>query len=44
MFSINSHEVAAAADFGAQGGDPSRGVDVDLSTCVNPGAIGGGSA
>jgi histidinol-phosphate/aromatic aminotransferase/cobyric acid decarboxylase-like protein len=22
-------------DFGAQGGDPSRGVDIDLSTCVN---------
>jgi histidinol-phosphate/aromatic aminotransferase/cobyric acid decarboxylase-like protein len=22
-------------DFGAQGGDPSRGVDMDLSTCVN---------
>ena len=26
---------AAMADFGAQGGDPSRGVDMDLSTCVN---------
>jgi histidinol-phosphate/aromatic aminotransferase/cobyric acid decarboxylase-like protein len=25
----------AAPDFGAQGGDPSRGVDMDLSTCVN---------
>jgi histidinol-phosphate/aromatic aminotransferase/cobyric acid decarboxylase-like protein len=24
-----------APDFGAQGGDPSRGVDMDLSTCVN---------
>jgi histidinol-phosphate/aromatic aminotransferase/cobyric acid decarboxylase-like protein len=24
-----------ALDFGAQGGDPSRGVDMDLSTCVN---------
>jgi histidinol-phosphate/aromatic aminotransferase/cobyric acid decarboxylase-like protein len=24
-----------AADFGAQGGDPTRGVDMDLSTCVN---------
>src|SRR5690349_5182910 len=24
-----------ALDFGAQGGDPSRGVDIDLSTCVN---------
>lgn len=24
-----------SADFGAQGGDPSRGVDMDLSTCVN---------
>ena len=24
-----------AIDFGAQGGDPSRGVDMDLSTCVN---------
>jgi histidinol-phosphate/aromatic aminotransferase/cobyric acid decarboxylase-like protein len=22
-------------DFGAQGGDPSRGVNMDLSTCVN---------
>jgi hypothetical protein len=26
---------APALDFGAQGGDPSRGVDMDLSTCVN---------
>src|SRR5215213_6926710 len=31
-------------DFGPQGGDPSRGVDIDLSTCVNrygpaPGAL-----
>jgi histidinol-phosphate/aromatic aminotransferase/cobyric acid decarboxylase-like protein len=26
---------AVADDFGAQGGDPSRGVDMDLSTCVN---------
>ena len=26
---------AAQADFGAQGGDPSRSVDMDLSTCVN---------
>ncbi len=25
----------AATDFGHQGGDPSRGVDMDLSTCVN---------
>lgn len=25
----------SAPDFGAQGGDPSRGVDMDLSTCVN---------
>jgi histidinol-phosphate/aromatic aminotransferase/cobyric acid decarboxylase-like protein len=25
----------AAIDFGPQGGDPSRGVDMDLSTCVN---------
>jgi hypothetical protein len=25
----------SALDFGAQGGDPSRGVDMDLSTCVN---------
>jgi histidinol-phosphate/aromatic aminotransferase/cobyric acid decarboxylase-like protein len=25
----------SALDFGAQGGDPSRGVDIDLSTCVN---------
>lgn len=24
-----------APDFGAQGGDPTRGVDMDLSTCVN---------
>jgi len=24
-----------APDFGAQGGDPRRGVDMDLSTCVN---------
>jgi histidinol-phosphate aminotransferase len=26
---------APAPDFGTQGGDPSRGVDMDLSTCVN---------
>jgi histidinol-phosphate aminotransferase len=26
---------SAAIDFGPQGGDPSRGVDMDLSTCVN---------
>jgi histidinol-phosphate/aromatic aminotransferase/cobyric acid decarboxylase-like protein len=26
---------ASALDFGTQGGDPSRGVDMDLSTCVN---------
>src|SRR5438094_7198442 len=26
---------ASPIDFGAQGGDPSRGVDMDLSTCVN---------
>ncbi len=25
----------AATDFGAQGGDPARGVSMDLSTCVN---------
>ncbi len=25
----------ATLDFGAQGGDPTRGVDMDLSTCVN---------
>jgi len=25
----------SALDFGAQGGDPSRGVNMDLSTCVN---------
>jgi histidinol-phosphate aminotransferase len=28
-------EPATSIDFGAQGGDPSRGVDMDLSTCVN---------
>jgi histidinol-phosphate aminotransferase len=28
-------EPATATGFGAQGGDPSRGVDMDLSTCVN---------
>src|SRR3954470_10630735 len=28
-------EPAPTTDFGAQGGDPSRGVDMDLSTCVN---------
>jgi histidinol-phosphate/aromatic aminotransferase/cobyric acid decarboxylase-like protein len=28
-------EPVTAIDFGAQGGDPSRGVDMDLSTCVN---------
>ena len=32
---IVARPAAAAADFGAQGGDPSRGVDMDLSTCVN---------
>jgi histidinol-phosphate aminotransferase len=26
---------ASVADFGAQGGDPARAVDMDLSTCVN---------
>ena len=26
---------AADGDFGAQGGDPTRGVSIDLSTCVN---------
>src|SRR5215213_6520108 len=26
---------ASPIDFGAQGGDPRRGVDMDLSTCVN---------
>jgi histidinol-phosphate/aromatic aminotransferase/cobyric acid decarboxylase-like protein len=26
---------ASALDFGAQGGDPARAVDMDLSTCVN---------
>jgi histidinol-phosphate/aromatic aminotransferase/cobyric acid decarboxylase-like protein len=26
---------SGGGDFGAQGGDPSRGVDMDLSTCVN---------
>jgi histidinol-phosphate aminotransferase len=26
---------SATIDFGPQGGDPSRGVDMDLSTCVN---------
>jgi histidinol-phosphate/aromatic aminotransferase/cobyric acid decarboxylase-like protein len=29
-----AHE-SAALDFGAQGGDPTRGVSMDLSTCVN---------
>jgi histidinol-phosphate/aromatic aminotransferase/cobyric acid decarboxylase-like protein len=29
------HSPSPAADFGAQGGDPTRGVDMDLSTCVN---------
>lgn len=33
--SIATGPAAARADFGAQGGDPSRGVDMDLSTCVN---------
>lgn len=33
--SIVARPAAAAPDFGAQGGDPSRGVDMDLSTCVN---------
>ena len=27
--------VPRQVDFGAQGGDPRRGVDMDLSTCVN---------
>jgi histidinol-phosphate/aromatic aminotransferase/cobyric acid decarboxylase-like protein len=30
-----SNSALPQADFGAQGGDPSRGVDMDLSTCVN---------
>ncbi|MGY4651626.1 aminotransferase class I/II-fold pyridoxal phosphate-dependent enzyme [Mycobacterium sp. URHB0021] len=30
-----ARNTAAHVDFGAQGGDPSRGVDIDLSTCVN---------
>jgi histidinol-phosphate/aromatic aminotransferase/cobyric acid decarboxylase-like protein len=30
-----SDPVVRGPDFGAQGGDPSRGVDMDLSTCVN---------
>jgi histidinol-phosphate/aromatic aminotransferase/cobyric acid decarboxylase-like protein len=35
---------STSLDFGTQGGDPSRGVDIDLNTCVNrygpaPGAI-----
>jgi histidinol-phosphate aminotransferase len=33
--SVVTRPAAAAADFGAQGGDPCRGVDMDLSTCVN---------
>jgi histidinol-phosphate/aromatic aminotransferase/cobyric acid decarboxylase-like protein len=33
--SIVTATAAAQAGFGAQGGDPSRGVDMDLSTCVN---------
>ena len=28
-------EAGGAGDFGAQGGDPARGVVIDLSTCVN---------
>ena len=31
MFTTDAEKV----DFGTQGGDPSRGVDMDLSTCVN---------
>src|ERR1700754_4484730 len=30
-----ARKTATPVDFGAQGGDPSRGVDIDLSTCVN---------
>jgi histidinol-phosphate/aromatic aminotransferase/cobyric acid decarboxylase-like protein len=33
--SIGTRSSMAKSDFGAQGGDPSRGVDMDLSTCVN---------
>lgn len=29
------NSVAGAGDFGPQGGDPTRGVSIDLSTCVN---------
>ena len=28
-------EASSVLDFGAQGGDPTRGVTMDLSTCVN---------
>src|ERR1700752_1994787 len=35
MFSVVGRPVAQTLDFGAQSGDPSRGVDMDLSTCVN---------
>jgi histidinol-phosphate/aromatic aminotransferase/cobyric acid decarboxylase-like protein len=31
----NVRPAPVGSDFGAQGGDPSRGVDMDLSTCVN---------
>jgi histidinol-phosphate/aromatic aminotransferase/cobyric acid decarboxylase-like protein len=30
-----SNSAVSQTDFGARGGDPSRGVDMDLSTCVN---------
>jgi histidinol-phosphate aminotransferase len=33
--SIVTSSAVAQADYGAQGGDPIRGVDMDLSTCVN---------
>jgi len=33
--SIVTSSAVAQADYGAQGGDPTRGVDMDLSTCVN---------
>jgi histidinol-phosphate aminotransferase len=31
----STKSAAVEADFGAQGGDPTRGVSIDLSTCVN---------
>jgi histidinol-phosphate aminotransferase len=31
----SEHPSSTAEEFGAQGGDPTRGVTIDLSTCVN---------